>query len=284
MRSIFYGKVAIVTGGASGIGLALGKLLAQYGCKTILSDIQQEALNKEVGKLRYKNYSVEKYIADVTDANDVQGLVSYTLNNHGRIDYMINNAGITTLGEAYKMTLDHWYRLLDVNLKGVIHGVHSVYPVMIKQGFGHIVNISSMAGLTPSPLNTAYATTKYAIVGLSTSLRIEGEAFGVNVSVACPSITKTPQIKTMEILQNENMNLSREDIIQALFRNPLSDTECAQKIIEGIAANRDIILVNTHSKIRYLQYRYFPTYSKKQLCLLTNKIRTLIGTKCETKL
>jgi short-subunit dehydrogenase len=104
---------------------------------------------------------------------------------------MLNNAGIALGGEVRDMDLEHWRRILDVNLWGVIHGTTAAYQVMVKQGFGHIVNTASLGGLIPEPMATAYATTKHAVVGLSTSLRAEAAELRVKVSVVCPGFVQT---------------------------------------------------------------------------------------------
>src|SRR5207248_6593438 len=115
-----------------------------------------------------------------------------TRNRHGRLDLMVNNAGIGIGGETRELLLAHWDRIIDVNLRGVVHGVHAAYPVMIEQGSGHIVNTASLAGLLPSPGATPYAMTKHAVVGLSLSLRGEAAAYGVRVTAVCPGVVETP--------------------------------------------------------------------------------------------
>ena len=116
----------------------------------------------------------------------VQALVDGAFRDLGRVDYLFNNAGVNLCAELRDTTLEDWDLLIDMNLRGVIHGVHAAYPIMREQGFGHIVNIASAAGLIPAAAEGAYAATKHAVVGLSSSLRIEAESFGVKVSVVCP--------------------------------------------------------------------------------------------------
>jgi len=120
------------------------------------------------------------------------GLAEETASAYGRLDYQFNNAGIAIGGDARDLTLDQWRRVLDVDLYGVLYGTLAAYPIMVNQGFGHIVNTSSAAGLLPTPLNAPYCTAKHAVVGLSLSLRAEGADLGVKVSAVCPGYVRTP--------------------------------------------------------------------------------------------
>ena len=110
----------------------------------------------------------------------------------GALDVMFNNAGISIGGETEELTLDHWNSIIDVNIRGVVHGVHAAYPVMVRQGSGHIVNTASMGGLMAAGLLTSYVMTKHAVVGLSLALRSEAAAHGVGVTAVCPSAVDTP--------------------------------------------------------------------------------------------
>jgi NAD(P)-dependent dehydrogenase (short-subunit alcohol dehydrogenase family) len=129
---------------------------------------------------------------DVTDADAVAALVERTAQDHGHLDLLFNNAGVAVTGPVSELTLAHWNRVIDINLRGVVHGVVAAYPIMIRQGRGHIVNTSSLAGLLPSPMLTPYGMTKHGVVGLSESLRMEAAAHGVRVSVVCPGVIDTP--------------------------------------------------------------------------------------------
>ncbi|MEQ8659449.1 MAG: SDR family oxidoreductase, partial [Gammaproteobacteria bacterium] len=169
------GEVAIITGGAAGIGLALGSALAARGATVVLADIDGAAAQAAATRLGAR---VSAATLDVTDAAAVAALVADTVRAHGRVDLMVNNAGIAISGEARDIEIAHWRRVVEVNLMGVIHGCDAAYKQMVAQGHGHIVNIASLAGLVPFPTNASYCATKHAVVGLSQSLRAEGEALG----------------------------------------------------------------------------------------------------------
>ena len=126
------------------------------------------------------------------DAVAVQALVDEVAVRHGRLDFMFNNAGIVIGGRTDEMSREHWDRVIDVNLKGVVNGVVAAYPLMVSQGHGHIVNTASTAGLAPAVLVAAYSASKHAVVGLTGALRPEAARFGVRVSVMCPGAVDTP--------------------------------------------------------------------------------------------
>ena len=121
-----------------------------------------------------------------------EGAVAEAVQQSGRIDYLFNNAGIGVGGEVDSYTLDDWNDVFDVNLRGVVHGIQAVYPIMIRQHSGHIVNTASMAGLLAGPGTVSYTATKHAVVALSKALRLEAERHGVQVSVLCPGAIRTP--------------------------------------------------------------------------------------------
>ncbi|MCP4428094.1 MAG: SDR family oxidoreductase, partial [Chloroflexi bacterium] len=159
----FKDKVAIVTGGASGIGRAVCRALGhREAAAVIVADINAEGARQTAASITAAGGHAYAAGLDVSQAEAVQNLVDETVSTHGRLDYMFNNAGIGIIGDTRDMELEQWQRLLDVNLWGVIYGTTSAYQVMVKQGFGHIVNTASAGGLFPLPFGTAYATSKYA--------------------------------------------------------------------------------------------------------------------------
>lgn len=186
-------KIAIITGGASGIGRALCKEAAARGMVVIVSDINEEGGRETVRQIQAAGQGEAHFeTLDVSSAEAVQELVDRIFRTYGRLDYMFNNAGIAMYGELCDMSLELWHKIMNINLWGSIHGTHAAYPLMKRQGFGYIVNTSSATGLGPAPMTSAYATTKHAVVGLTTSLHYEAEAYGVHVSALCPAFVDTP--------------------------------------------------------------------------------------------
>jgi len=188
----FGGMQAIVTGAGSGIGAALCRALAGAGADVVCTDIDADAAERTATALGDRARSAR---LDVTDAAAVQAAVDEVVSREGKLDLMFNNAGIVWGGDTELLTLDQWNAIIDVNIRGVVHGVAASYPQMIKQGHGHIVNTASMAGLTAAGQITSYVMTKHGIVGLSLALRSEAAAHGVGVLAVCPSAIETPLLE-----------------------------------------------------------------------------------------
>ena len=186
---MFSGKAALVTGAGSGIGAALCRALAAAGADVLCTDIDGQAAERTASALGGGARSAR---LDVTDAAAVQAAVHDVVHRAGRLDLMFNNAGIVWGGDSELLTLDQWNAIIDVNIRGVVHGVAAAYPQMIRQGGGHIVNTASMAGLTAAGQITSYVMTKHAVVGLSLALRSEAAAHGIGVLAVCPSAVETP--------------------------------------------------------------------------------------------
>lgn len=188
---IFTGKQAIVTGGGSGIGAALCRALVAVGADVVCTDIDGAAAARTVDALTGPG-TARSAVLDVADATAVQTLVDQVVDRTGRLDLMFNNAGIAWGGDTELLTLDQWNAIIDVNICGVVHGVAAAYPVMLRQGHGHIVNTASMAGLAAAGQITSYVMTKHAVVGLSLALRSEAVSRGVGVLAICPAAVETP--------------------------------------------------------------------------------------------
>lgn len=163
------GKVAVVTGGASGIGLALGTACAVEGMRVVLADIEAGALEQAAASLP-AGAEVEAVVCDVSDAAQVDALRDRALERFGAVHLVANNAGVSAGGPTWEHTLEDWEWVLGVNLWGVIHGVRTFTPLLIEQGEGHIVNTASMAGLISAPYMAAYTVSKHAVVALSETL------------------------------------------------------------------------------------------------------------------
>jgi NAD(P)-dependent dehydrogenase (short-subunit alcohol dehydrogenase family) len=230
-------KVAIVTGGGSGIGEAVSRELARRGARVVVADIKGNDARRVAAAIADSGGRATASNVDVSKEQDIRSLVEDTASNYGRLDYQFNNAGIAIGGDARDLTPSQWRKVLDVNLYGVLYGTLAAYPIMVEQGFGHIVNTSSGAGLVPTPLNAPYCTAKYAVVGLSLSLRLEGADLGVKVSVVCPGYVRTPIFDTAVVV-----GMPRELVNRPPGRIKMMDAaEAAQVILGGVARNQAVI-------------------------------------------
>jgi NAD(P)-dependent dehydrogenase (short-subunit alcohol dehydrogenase family) len=183
------GKIAVVTGGASGIGKGIARQLIAEGAHVIIADIEEDALHKTASEI-----GAAPVQTDVSDAASVAALAKEALNRFGTVHIVCNNAGIGPMAAVADLTLDDWRWMVGVNLWGVIHGIHAFLPILrANADGGHIVNTASMAGLDAPPRLGAYATCKFGVVGLTEVLaqELEAENSKVGVSVLCPGTVRT---------------------------------------------------------------------------------------------
>jgi NAD(P)-dependent dehydrogenase (short-subunit alcohol dehydrogenase family) len=186
------GKTAFVTGGASGIGLALGRAFAQAGMHVMLADIETEALAAAVKSLGDVGPGVRGVNCDVADALSVERAAQATWRAFGNVHMVCNNAGLAVGGGIDQISLDNWRWVLDVNLMGVLHGIRSFLPHIRSHGEGgHIVNTAAMAGITGGLGFSPYTASKFAVVGMSEGLAAQLKPHGIGVSVLCPSYVRT---------------------------------------------------------------------------------------------
>jgi NAD(P)-dependent dehydrogenase (short-subunit alcohol dehydrogenase family) len=187
------GNVAVITGGASGIGLAVAERLLALGMRLVLADIDEPKLRNVESRLTEAGGDVAGVICNTASEESVTSLAEATLERFGGVHLLFNNAGIVGVGDAWSGPLGLWERVIDVNLYGVVHGIRAFLPIMAAQGCGHIVNTASMAGLIPLPGAAPYNATKHAVVAISEGLFLELGATGspVGVSVLCPGFVKT---------------------------------------------------------------------------------------------
>jgi NAD(P)-dependent dehydrogenase (short-subunit alcohol dehydrogenase family) len=258
--SHFEGKVAIVTGAASGIGRALASALVVRGASVVLADSDEAGVRAVADRLHAGppgRASAET--VDVRSFEAVNELVNRTAHDHGHLDLIFNNAGIGVGGPVSEMAVAHFDRAIDVNLKGVVHGVMAAYPVMLHQGRGHIVNTASLAGLVPGPGMTPYSMTKHGVVGLSLSLRAEAASHGVRVSVVCPGVIDTPILdkgNPEDLPPVGDLSGGREALERIGKAYP--PELLARDVLAGVARNRAIIVAPHHARRAWALYRMSP--------------------------
>lgn len=250
--NVFRDKTVLITGGASGIGRALSEELGRRGARVTVADIDTARLERTAGSLRAAGHTASAAVLDVTDAVAFRELVDSVVAENGRLDYLFNNAGIVVVGEAQDFSFEDWHRVIDVNLYGVVHGVMSAYPVMVKQGRGHIVNTASAAGLFPSAGEISYTASKYGVVGLSNALRVEASSYGVRVSVVCPGFIRTP------IYENARLLGVDRDFFVGIQPHMLSAKRCARVVLKRVERNRAVIPVGLDAWTVWLMQRLSP--------------------------
>lgn len=227
-----------------------------------MADRQVEVAEAVADEIRRTGGRATTAELDVRDAEQFERVAQEAQRKGGSIDYLFNNAGIGVAGDAAHYSLADWFDVFDVNLRGVVHGVHAVYPIMREQGSGHIINTASMAGLIPSAEAASYATSKHAVVGLSKALRIEAGVHGVRVSALCPGVIRTP-ILTAGKYGRLNMKDGAEAKVLEIWERmrPMDVDVFARKAMRGIDRNRPIIIEPAHWRFFYLMERMSPRFS-----------------------
>jgi NAD(P)-dependent dehydrogenase (short-subunit alcohol dehydrogenase family) len=278
MASSVSGKIAFVTGGASGIGAALTTKLVDGGAEVWIADRQigpAEELAQRLNSGGAKAHAIE---LDVRSYPSFERAVAEAVQQSGQIDYLFNNAGIGVSGEIDSYTLDDWNDVFDVNLRGVAHGIQAVYPIMIRQHSGHIVNTASMAGLFTSPGLGSYTATKHAVVGISKALRVEAERHGVQVSVFCPGVIRTP-IMTGGQYGRINLSISDEELLKFLERfRPMAPEKFAERALRAVLRGDAIIVVPAWWKAFWYLERLSPALSMRAARLALKRQRELEST------
>lgn len=185
------GKVVVITGASSGLGEATARLLSAEGATVVLGARRVERLQKLVGELTAKGGKALALATDVTDHKQVQNLVDAAVQKYGRIDVMINNAGLMPHSPLERLKIDDWNRTIDVNIKGVLYGIAAALPHMKQQKAGHIINVSSVAGHKVTPNGAVYCATKYAVRALSEGLRGEVKPYNIRTTIISPGAVAT---------------------------------------------------------------------------------------------
>lgn len=252
----FKDKVAIVTGGASGLGRALCEELGRRGAKVVPVDINQEGAEQVASNIRQAGGEATYAYLDVTLYENATRIVTDIVKKYGRLDLIFNNAGTAIQGETRDLTVHHWREVIDINLLGVIYGAIAAYAVMEKQGGGQIVNIGSLAGLIPVPKEIPYCTSKWAVVGFSNSLRVEGADLGIKVNLVCPGMMQTPIHETTSLVNVEREKLSLP-MPKKYFLEP---SKAARVILRGVARNRSIIIFPLYARLTWWLYRLNPVF------------------------
>ncbi|MDH5671248.1 MAG: SDR family NAD(P)-dependent oxidoreductase [Myxococcales bacterium] len=255
----FKGTVAVVTGGASGIGLAMAQRFALEGVRLVLADIEQEALDAAVKGLQAEGHEAIGVVTDVSDLASVQALKERTLEAYGKVNILCNNAGVQVAGPSWQISIGQWQWILGVNLWGAIHGIHVFVPQMLEQGDAcHIVNTSSMSGLVSVPMMSAYQVTKHGVVTLSESLSQElaQQKASIGVSVLCPyfvqsKLHEAERNRPQHLQDASNMGGQLEQAIKhsvkQLVTGGIPAADVGEQVLEAIRDDQLYIL--THPEI-----------------------------------
>jgi len=253
------GRVAVITGGASGIGRGLAEVFARAGMKVVLADVDEARVGETARSLEKEGAEVLPVRTDVSRQADVEALARRAVDTFGGVHVVCNNAGVAHGGiPTWESTLHDWEWIVGVNLMGVVHGVRAFTPLMLAQGEGHIVNTASMAGLISPAGNALYGVTKHAVVALSEALFNELRAMNaaVHVSVLCPGWINTEILRSSERNQPDAVRRARPEVrttpeseirrkqVESMLANGLSPTRVGELVLDAIRAERFWVLTH----------------------------------------
>ncbi|WP_340030053.1 SDR family oxidoreductase [Paenibacillus sp. FSL H7-0940] len=226
------GKVVVITGASSGIGESTARLLAQHGAHVVIGARRMERLEALASSIRLEGGSVEYHSLDVTRLEEMQTIVDLAQTRYGRIDVILNNAGVMPLSPLESLKVDEWNRMIDVNIRGVLHGIAAGLPVMKKQGFGQFINIASIGAYAVSPTAAVYCATKYAVRAISEGLRQEVGG-DIRVTLVSPGVTESELADTIS-------DEEARDLMKEYRRISISASAIAQSILFAISQPAEV--------------------------------------------
>ena len=250
----FSGKRCFLTGAASGIGRATALKLAAEGAELYLTDRDAEGLEKTVADAQALGATVPEHrVLDISDYDAVAAFAEHIHANHDPMDVVMNIAGVSAWGTVDKLTHQHWRSMIDINLMGPIHVIETFIPPMLaaRRG-GHLVNVSSAAGLVALPWHAAYSASKYGLHGLSEVLRFDLARYGIGVSVVVPGAVKTPLVQTVQIAGVDREDPNVKKWTERFSGHAVSPEHVADRIVHGVRRNRFLIYTSPDIRALYL--------------------------------
>jgi len=226
------GKVVVITGASSGIGESTARLLAQHGAHVVIGARRMERLEALASSIRLEGGSVEYHSLDVTRLEEMHTIVDLAQTRYGRVDVILNNAGVMPLSPLESLKVDEWNRMIDVNIRGVLHGIAAGLPVMKKQGFGQFINIASIGAYAVSPTAAVYCATKYAVRAISEGLRQEVGG-DIRVTLVSPGVTESELADTIS-------DEEARDLMKEYRRISIPASAIAQSILFAISQPAEV--------------------------------------------
>jgi NAD(P)-dependent dehydrogenase (short-subunit alcohol dehydrogenase family) len=260
---ILPGQRCLITGAASGIGRATALAASARGAELFLTDIDGDGLRRVGEEIESAGGGVgHAAAADVSDHAAIESLAAEIHASHGSMDIVMNVAGISTWGTIDRLEHHHWQRVIDVNLIGPINVLEAFVPPMIEAGRGgHIVNVSSAAGLFGLPWHAAYSASKFGLRGISEVLRFDLRRHRIGVSLVCPGGVRTPLVDSVEIVGVDRNSPAVEKLVRRFERRAVTPEVVADKILRGIERDRYMVFTSADVRIGYwFQRKFAPPY------------------------
>ena len=269
----FSAKIVVITGGARGLGRGLAAALARSGAKVVVGDIDLAAAETLCAELSREGRTATAVHVDVTDPASVERLVAEAVARHGRIDYMINNAGIAAGGEFEHVPAETMRRVIDIDLLGAAYGTLSAYRQMLRQGGGHIVNVASMLALFPNPLSAAYVAAKHGLGGLTRSVMAEGAAHGIRFTTVCPGYIAT----NLFAAGSFTGSMQKDHVVERIpFRLIDVDTAVA-RTLSAVAARKPVAVFPFYARVLWWIERLSPRLMDAALRAMMRQQRRRFG-------
>ncbi len=259
-----HGRKCLITGAASGIGRATAIASAREGAELYLTDLQAASLDEVADEIRRSGGTVAHVAAaDVADHDAIVALAAEIHAAHGSMDVVMNIAGVSAWGTIDRLEHRHWQQMIDVNLMGPISVLECFVPPMIEAGRGgHIVNVSSAAGLFGLPWHAAYSASKFGLRGVSEVLRFDLRRHNIGVSLVCPGAVRTPLVGTVEIVGVDREQPGFKALTEHFERRAVTPEHVAAKILDGIRRNRYMVFTSRDIRIGYwVQRKFSPPYT-----------------------
>jgi len=256
-RATFHGSTAVVTGAGSGIGAEIARQLAAHGAFVLVTDVVAESVDAVVEEITARGGAASGMVVDVTRDTDLQAAVDRTVAEHGRLDYLFNNAGVAIFGEVEEVTLRDWDAIIDVNLRGVAYGTTIAYRQMVRQGHGHIVNTASVAGMVPVPLQAHYCATKHAVLGMSKTAALEAAGHGITVTSFCPAFVESGMFDRHTF----RGTLAGADARRLVPVAPLPTRVAVHRLLRGVRRRRSLVVTPFYGRAGWWLERVSPALS-----------------------
>ncbi len=267
-------KSCLVTGATGGIGAATARALGREGARLVLTDLDQARLDAFADELRRDGSEVLVVRAvDLTDADAVRGFAAEVESQVGSLDVLLNIAGISIWGTIDQLREEHWRRLIDVNVMGPVHVLSAFVPAMIRAGRGgHVVNVSSAAGIFGLPWHAAYSASKFGLRGISEVLRFDLRQHGIGVSLVCPGAVATPLVDGLEVVGVDRGARSVQKVEKQFLRHAVSPEDAAAAIFKGLVRRRYWVYTSLDIRIGHYAQRWFPWGYEAVMRLLNRKL------------
>jgi NAD(P)-dependent dehydrogenase (short-subunit alcohol dehydrogenase family) len=251
----FKDKVVVITGAASGIGRATAKAFARKGADLVIADNNAQRLEETAAEIKAIGARVLARQVDVSDRNQVESFAKFVINERGHVDILVNNAGVGVGGPLLDTSIEDFEWIFSINYWGVLYGLKYFLPHMVARKYGHVVNTASGAGLCSIPAMSAYCSTKFAVVGLSETLRAEVRRFGIGVSTICPGVINTNIIAQSRMHLQEGSRATHSRLIYFYRRFGWPPERVAKAIMSAVRHNRSIVPVGPEAWAQWFTKR-----------------------------